>query len=63
MQTTLPPGSYTLPEAARIIGIHEKSIYRLVREKKLRAEVDGTGRMRLSPFEVYAYLRNRSQEV
>ena len=59
----MPAASYTLPEAARIIGVHGKSIYRLVRNGKLRAERDSTGRMRVSPHEVYAYLRQMEERT
>ena len=62
MQTIieLPTAGYTLPTPARIIGgIHEKSVYRLVKTGKLEAYVDATGRLMISKEELYSYIRNR----
>src|SRR5215211_4251361 len=36
MQLQTEPG-FTLPEAAKILGIHDKSIYRLVNQQKIQA--------------------------
>ncbi len=60
MQTIeLPMAGYTLPAAAKVIGCHEKHIYKLVRSGKLGAYVDATGRLMISREELYSYLRNK----
>ena len=55
----MPTTGYTLPTAARIIGIHDKSIYRLVREGKIDFYLDLTERMMISREELWRYLRER----
>ncbi len=57
MQMMLPETGYTLPTAAKIIGIHEKSIYRLVKQGKLQPVLDASGRLMISREESYAYLK------
>ncbi len=53
----LPVAGYTLPAAARIIGCHEKQIYRLVKSRRLDAYVGGDGRLMVSKEELYSYLK------
>ena len=63
MQTIeLPTAGYTLPTAARIIGCHEKHIYRLVRSNKLAAYVDLIGRLMVSKEELYSYLKQQAYQ-
>ena len=60
MQTIeLPTAGYTLPAAAKVIGCHEKHMYKLVKTGKLEGYVDSTGRMMVSREELYSYLRNK----
>jgi excisionase family DNA binding protein len=62
MQTLLPAVGYTLPEAAKIIGIHDKSIYRLVKQQKMQAFLGLDGRLRISKEELHYYLRRQEEE-
>jgi excisionase family DNA binding protein len=62
MQMLLPEAGYTLPTAARIIGIHEKSIYRLVKQGKLLPFLDTSGRLMISREEVYSYLKRKENQ-
>lgn len=56
----LPAVGYTLPTAARLIGCHPKSIYRIVKRGDLETFVDpGTGQMLVSKEEVYSYIKER----
>ena len=58
----LPEVGYTLPTAAKVIGIHEKSIYRLVKQGKLQPFLDARGRLMVSREEVYSYLKRKECE-
>ena len=61
MQTIeLPTAGFTLPAAAKVIGCHEKSVYRLVKSGKLAAYVDSTGRLMVSKEELYSYLKQQA---
>ncbi len=53
----LPTAGYTLPAASRIIGCHEKQVYRLVKNRRLDAYVGGDGRLMVSKEELYSYLK------
>lgn len=57
----LPETGYTLPTAARLIGCHPKSIYRIVQRGDLSAFVDASGRLMVSREEVYSYIKRREQ--
>ncbi len=56
----LPTAGYTLRSAARIIGCHEKHIYRLVKSRRLQAYVGGDGRLMVSKEELYSYIKQVS---
>ena len=58
-EAALPPCGYGIPEVEKILGIPTKTGYRLVREGRLEAFVDSTGKLKVSPYEVYAYLRQK----
>lgn len=55
----MPEVGYTLPTAAKIIGIHEKSIYRLVHQGQLDYYLDYTDRMMVTKEEVYRYMKKK----
>ena len=56
----IEPG-WTLPEAAKLLGIHEKSIYRLVKQDKIQAFLGLDNRLRISREELYYYLRVKEE--
>ncbi len=60
MQLQIEPG-WTLPEAAKLLGIHEKSIYRLVKQNKIQAFLGLDNRLRISREELYYYLRVKEE--
>ncbi len=62
MQLQIEPG-WTLPEAAKLLGIHEKSIYRLVRQDKIRAFLGLDNRLRISKEELHYYLRRQEEQI
>jgi len=62
MQTLLPEAGYTLPEAAKILGVHDKSIYRLVNQRKIQAFLGLDNRLRISREELHYYLRRQEEE-
>ncbi len=55
----LPTAGYTLRSAARIIGCHEKQIYRLVKAGRLEAYFGNDGRLMVSKEELYSYLKQK----
>ena len=63
MQTMLPEAGYTLPEAAKIIGCHDKHIYRIVGRGDLDTFVGLDNRLRVSKEELYSYLKQREVSV
>jgi hypothetical protein len=62
MFDTLPASGYTLPTAARLIGCHPKSIYRIARRGDLTTFVDASGRLMVSREEVYAYMKRKGEQ-
>ena len=56
-EAALPPCGYGIPEVERILGIPTKTGYRLVKDGRLQAFVDCTGKLKVSPYEVYAYMK------
>jgi predicted site-specific integrase-resolvase len=61
-EVALPPVGYGIPEVERILGIPPKTGYRLVKEGKLEAFVDSTGKLRVSPYEVYSYIKRKESD-
>ena len=60
MTITLPPALYTPSECAKILGFKSRTyIYKLVKDGKLDAEIDATGRMRISREEIYRYAKSK----
>jgi excisionase family DNA binding protein len=62
MQLQIDPG-FTLPEAAKILGIHDKSIYRLVNQQKMQAFLGLDNRLRISKEELHYYLRRQEEQT
>ena len=52
------PG-FTCREAARHIGINEKQIYAWIRDKRIEAEMDCTGQLRVPYGEVWRVIKER----
>ena len=63
MQTIDAPVGYSLPEAAKIIGCHDKHIYRIVARGDLDTFVGLDNRLRVSKEELYSYLKQREVSV
>ncbi len=61
MQLHIEPG-WTLPEAAKLLGIHEKSIYRLVKQDKIQAVLGLDNRLRISKEELHYYIRRQEEQ-
>lgn len=59
MNSTLPPALYTLNDASKLIGCTRTHVYKIVRRGDLEVERDEAGRLRVSPFEIYRYLREQ----
>jgi hypothetical protein len=62
MIKALPVAGYTLPTAARLIGCHPKSIYRIAKRGDLETFVDASGRLMVSREEVYAYVKRKGEQ-
>lgn len=62
MIKALPVAGYTLPTAARLIGCHPKSIYKIVQRGDLGTFVDASGRMMVSKEEVYSYIKRKEKQ-
>jgi excisionase family DNA binding protein len=59
----LPAVGYTLPTAARVIGCHPRSVYRIVKRGELEAFFDpGTGQMLVSKEELYSYIKRKEMD-
>ena len=56
-EVALPPCGYGISEVEKILGIPTKTGYRLVREGRLEAFVDSTGKLKVSPYELYSYMK------
>ncbi len=57
MIKALPVAGYTLPTAARLIGCHPKSVYRIVKRGDLETFVDASGRLMVTRDELYSYIK------
>lgn len=60
-EMALPPVGYSVAEVERILGIPAKTGYRLIRENKLETFVDSCGMLRVSPYEVYRYMKQKEK--
>lgn len=59
MQTILDMPSFTVREAARYIGVHDKTLYAWHREGKIQLTLDVTGQLRVPYGELYIALKER----
>ena len=59
METTLPESGISPRSAAAYIGVHPKSVYRIMRRGELQPFVAPDGRMMLSREELYSYLKRK----
>ena len=55
-EQALPPAGYSIAEVEHILNLPQKRGYTLVREKKLTAFVDSTGRLKVSPYQLMKYM-------
>jgi hypothetical protein len=60
-ELAMPPVGYSIAEVENILGIPHKTGYRLVKEGKLEAFVGSTGKLRVSPYVLYAYMKVRGE--
>jgi predicted site-specific integrase-resolvase len=59
MQKMLPEAGFSLREVEKIVGLSSKYSYKLINSGKLEAFVDCVGQLKVHPYEVYRYLRER----
>lgn len=59
MQTVLDMPDFTVREAARYIGVHDKTLYAWHREGRIELTLDVTGQYRVPYGEVYRLMRER----
>jgi excisionase family DNA binding protein len=59
METLLNMPDFTCREAARYIGVHDKTLYAWHREGKIQLTLDCTGQLRVPYGEVYRVMRER----
>jgi predicted site-specific integrase-resolvase len=59
MQTMLPDAGYSPREVEKIVGLSPKYSYKLIKSGKLDAFVDCMGNLKVHPYEVYRYLREK----
>ena len=55
--TQLPRAGYSIPEVEKILGLPEKTGYRLVNNGKLKAFRGLDGKLRVSEIELWMYTR------
>jgi hypothetical protein len=61
MQMMLPEAGYSPREVERILGLSPKYSYKLIKSRKLEAFVDCVGHLKVHPYELYRYLREREE--
>ncbi len=59
MMKKLPEAGYSPREVEKIVGLSPKYSYKLIKSGKLEAFVDSVGQLKVHPYEVYRYLRER----
>lgn len=59
-ETGLPPVGYSIAEVERILGLPQKVAYRLIREGKLNAFRDSTGRLKVHQYQVLKYMEEQT---
>jgi len=59
MQTMLPEAGFSPREVEKIMGLSPKYSYKLIKAGKLEAFVDCVGHLKVHPYELYRYRRER----
>jgi hypothetical protein len=59
MPMMLPEVGYSPREVERILGLSPKYSYKLIKSGKLEAFLDCVGQLKVHPYELYRYLRER----
>lgn len=62
MQTVLAMPDFTTREAARLLGIHDKTIFQWHDAGRIKFTLDVTGRFRVPYGEVYRLMKEREPE-
>ncbi len=55
-EQALPPVGYSPLEVEKILGLAHKRSYALIREGRINAFVDQTGRLKISPYQIMKYI-------
>jgi hypothetical protein len=59
MKMLLPEAGFSPREVEKICGLSPKYAYKLIKLGKLDAFVDCVGQLKVHPYELYRYLRER----
>ena len=59
MKLMLPEAGFSPREVDRILGISPKYSYKLIRNGTLEAFLDCVGNLKIHPYELYRYLKER----
>lgn len=62
-ETGLPPVGYSIPEVEHILSLPQKSAYRLIKEGKLNAFLDSTGRLKVHQYQVLKYMEEKAYYI
>jgi hypothetical protein len=57
-EQALPPVGYSPLEVESILGLPHKRAYALIRERKLTAFVDSTGKIKVSQYQLMKYMED-----
>jgi predicted site-specific integrase-resolvase len=61
MPMMLPQAGFSPREVEKIVGLSSKYSYKLIKSGKLEAFVDCVGNLKVHPYEVYRYLREKER--
>ncbi len=56
----LPPVGYSIAEVEKVLELPHKRAYALIREGKIEAFVDQTGRLKVSPYHLMKYIEENT---
>jgi hypothetical protein len=59
MPMMLPDAGFSPREVEKICGLSPKYAYKLIKARKLEAFVNCVGELRVHPYELYRFLRER----
>lgn len=59
-EQALPPVGYSIAEVEKVLGLPHKRAYALVREGRIEAFVDQTGRLKVSPYHLMKYIEDNT---